>query len=208
MKTTCLFTISAPSGAGKTSLVKALLAKKPTELAVSVSHTTREIRPGEVNETDYHFVSINQFESMIQNNKFIEHAQVFDNSYGTTQRSVEDIINSGKHVILEIDWQGAKQVKQKMPDTVCIFILPPSRKTLEQRLVDRGTDDKPTIKRRMESADREMSRWNDAEYLVVNENFNQALYDLECIIHAQGMTKKRQILKNKLLIDSIQKEIV
>jgi guanylate kinase len=208
MNTACLFTISAPSGAGKTSLVKALLAKKPTELAVSVSHTTREIRPGEVNTADYHFVLINQFESMIENDEFIEHAQVFDNSYGTAQRSVEGILESGKHVILEIDWQGARQVKQKIPDTVCIFILPPSRETLEQRLVDRGTDDETTIQRRMESADREMSRWNDAEYLVVNEDFNQALYDLECIIHAQGMTKERQILKNKRLIASIPKEMV
>jgi len=208
MNTACLFTISAPSGAGKTSLVKALLAKKPTELAVSVSHTTRAIRPGEVNTADYHFVRINQFESMIENDEFIEHAQVFDNSYGTAQRSVEGILESGKHVILEIDWQGARQVKQKMPDTVCIFILPPSRETLEQRLIDRGTDDETTIKRRMESSDREMSRWNDAEYLVVNEDFNQALYDLECIIHAQGMTKERQILKNKRLIASIPKEMV
>ncbi|MFT5549148.1 MAG: guanylate kinase [Candidatus Azotimanducaceae bacterium] len=208
MNTACLFTISAPSGAGKTSLVKALLAKKPMELAVSVSHTTRAIRPGEANTVDYHFVPINQFESMIKNDEFIEHAQVFDNSYGTAQRSVEGILESGKHVILEIDWQGARQVKQKMPDTVCIFILPPSRETLEQRLIDRGTDDETTIKRRMESSDREMSRWNDAEYLVVNEDFNQALYDLECIIHAQGMTKERQILKNKRLIASIPKEMV
>jgi guanylate kinase len=208
MNTACLFTISAPSGAGKTSLVKALLAKKTTELAVSVSHTTRDIRPGEVNGVDYHFVSLNQFESMIQNDEFIEHARVFDNLYGTAQQSVEGILDSGKHVILEIDWQGARQVKQKMPETVCIFILPPSREALEQRLVDRDTDDQTTIKRRMKSADREMSRWNDAEYLVVNEVFDQALYDLECIIHAQGMTKQRQIQKNKALIASIPKEMV
>jgi guanylate kinase len=208
MNTACLFTISAPSGAGKTSLVKALLAKKPMELAVSVSHTTRDIRPGEVNGGDYHFASLNKFESMIQNDEFIEHARVFDNLYGTAQQSVEGILYSGKHVILEIDWQGARQVKQKMPETVCIFILPPSREALEQRLVDRGTDDQTTIKRRMKSADREMSRWNDAEYLVVNEDFDQALYDLECIIHAQGMTKQRQILKNKVLIASIPKEMV
>jgi guanylate kinase len=208
MNTACLFTISAPSGAGKTSLVKALLAKKPMELAVSVSHTTRDIRPGEASGGDYHFVCLNQFESMIQNDEFIEHAQVFDNLYGTAQQSVEGILDSGKHVILEIDWQGARQVKHKLPETVCIFILPPSREALEQRLVDRGTDDQTTIKRRMKSADREMSRWNDAEYLVVNEDFDQALYDLECIIHAQGMTKQRQILKNKTLIASIPKEMV
>jgi guanylate kinase len=208
MNTACLFTISAPSGAGKTSLVKALLAKKPMELAVSVSHTTRDIRPGEASGGDYHFVCLNQFELMIQNDEFIEHAQVFDNLYGTAQRSVEGILDSGKHVILEIDWQGARQVKQKLPETICIFILPPSREALEQRLIDRDTDDQTTIKRRMKSADREMSRWNDAEYLVVNEDFDQALYDLECIIHAQGMTKQRQILKNKALIASIPKEMV
>jgi guanylate kinase len=208
MNTACLFTISAPSGAGKTSLVKALLAKKPTELAVSVSHSTRDIRPGEKNGADYHFVTSDQFETMIKSNEFIEHAQVFDNLYGTARNSVEGILDSGKHVILEIDWQGARQVKQKMPDTVCIFILPPSREALEQRLVDRGTDDKATINRRMKSADREMSHWNDTEYLVVNEDFHQALYDLECIIHAQGMVTDRQILKNSALIASIPKEMV
>ena len=208
MNTACLFTISAPSGAGKTSLVKALLAKKPTELAVSVSHSTRGIRPGEKNGADYHFVSLDHFKAMIGNHEFLEHARVFDNLYGTARSSVEGILDSGKHVILEIDWQGARQVKQKIPNTVCIFILPPSREALEQRLVDRGTDDKATIKRRMESADREVSHWNDAEYLVVNEDFDQALYDLECIIHAQGMTKRRQMLKNSALIASIPKEMV
>ena len=208
MNTACLFTISAPSGAGKTSLVKALLAKKPAELAVSVSHSTRGIRPSEINGADYHFVSLDRFESMIDDQEFIEHARVFDNLYGTARSSVEGILDSGKHVILEIDWQGALQVKQKIPGTVCIFILPPSREALEQRLVERDTDNKATIERRMESADREMSHWNDAEYLVVNEDFEQALYDLECIIHAQGMTKNRQILKNSALIASIPKEMV
>lgn len=205
MNIACLFTISAPSGAGKTSLVKALLAKKPAELAVSVSHSTRTMRPGETDGVDYHFVSLAQFEAMVSNGEFIEHAKVFGNLYGTALSSVEAILNSGKHVILEIDWQGARQVKQKMPETVCIFILPPSRQALEQRLVDRGTDDEATIKRRMEAADREMSHWNDAEYLIVNEDFNQALYDLECVIHAQDMILGRQILKNKALIASIPK---
>ncbi|MFT5656872.1 MAG: guanylate kinase [Gammaproteobacteria bacterium] len=208
MNTACLFTISAPSGAGKTSLVKALLAKKPDQLAVCVSHTTRAIRPGETNGVDYHFVSLEQFEKMISNGEFVEHAKVFGNSYGTAFSSIAGILDSGKHVILEIDWQGARQVKQKMPQTVCIFILPPSRQALEQRLIERGTDDETTIKRRMESADREMSHWNDAEYLIVNEDFNQALYDLECIIHTQGMTLSRQIVKNKQLIASIPKEMV
>ena len=140
MNTTCLFTISAPSGAGKTSLVRALIDKKPISLSVSVSHTTRVIRPGEIDGVDYHFVSTETFERMVNQNEFLEHAWVFGNHYGTARASVEELLESGKHVILEIDWQGAAQVKQEMPDTICIYILPPSRAALEQRLVDRATD--------------------------------------------------------------------
>ncbi|MEE8365411.1 MAG: guanylate kinase [Gammaproteobacteria bacterium] len=207
MNTACLFTISAPSGAGKTSLVRALLDKKSESLAVSVSHATRSIRPGETDGVDYHFVSLDTFEQMVNNDEFLEHAWVFDNHYGTARSPVEGLLGSGKHVILEIDWQGARQVKQKRPDTVCIYILPPSREVLEQRLIDRATDDRHTIERRMLAADREMSHYNDAEYLVINENFDQALYDLECIIHAQGMTRDRQISKNQALVDSIPEEM-
>ena len=203
MNTACLFTISAPSGAGKTSLIKALLKKKPDSMVVSVSHSTRTKRQGEVDGVDYHFVDVDHFKTMVENDEFLEHAQVFDNHYGTAQASVEKLLESGRHVILELDWQGARQVKQKMPETVCIYILPPSRETLEQRLTDRATDDRSTIERRMMDADREMSHYNDAEYLVINENFEQALYDLECIIHSQGMTLSRQKAKNKALIDSI-----
>ena len=208
MNTACLFTISAPSGAGKTSLIKALLAKKPDSMIVSVSHSTRSKRPGETDGVDYHFVDIAKFEAMVANDEFLEHARVFDNYYGTARQSVENLLESGRHVILEIDWQGARQVKQKMPETVAIYILPPSRAALEQRLTDRATDDQNTINRRMQDADREMSHYNDAEYLVINEDFNQALYDLECIIHSQGMTLERQKAKNKALIDSIPEEMV
>ena len=208
MNTACLFTISAPSGAGKTSLIKALLAKKPGSMVVSVSHSTRSKRPGEVDGVDYHFVDVDRFETMVVRDEFIEHAKVFDNYYGTARESVESLLESGRHVILEIDWQGARQVKQKMPDTVAIYILPPSRSALEQRLTDRATDDSNTIARRMMDADREMSHYNDAEYLVINEDFEQALYDLECIIHSQGMTLERQKTKNKALIDSIPEEMV
>jgi len=203
MNTACLFTISAPSGAGKTSLIKALLKKKPDAMVVSVSHSTRTKRPGEVDGVDYHFVDVEQFQSMVGQDEFLEHAQVFDNHYGTARASVEDLLESGRHVILEIDWQGARQVKEKMPETVCVYILPPSREALEQRLTDRATDDRSTIERRMQDADREMSHYNDAEYLVINEDFEQALYDLECIIHSQGTTLSRQKAKNKALIDSI-----
>ena len=208
MNTACLFTISAPSGAGKTSLIKALLAKKPDTMVVSVSHSTRAMRPGEINGSDYHFVDIDLFERMVAEEAFLEHARVFDNYYGTAQESVEKLLESGRHVILEIDWQGARQVKQKMPETIGVFILPPSREALEQRLTGRGTDDQSTIERRMQAADRELSHYNDAEYLVINEDFDQALYDLECIIHSQGMTLARQKAKNKPLIDSISKEMV
>ena len=182
MKTACLFTISAPSGAGKTSLVRALLDRRAASVAVCVSHTTRPMRPGDVD------------------------GSVFDNLYGTARASAEQLLASGKHVILEIDWQGARQVKAKMPDTVGIFILPPSREVLEQRLRDRATDDEDTIERRMRAADREMSHFNDAEYLVVNDGFEQALDDLDAIIHAQGLTLARQKLKHGALVKSIPPE--
>ena len=207
MNTACLFTISAPSGAGKTSLVKALLEKRAESIAVCVSHSTRAIRPGEVDGQAYHFVSLEAFDQMIANDEFLEHARVFDNCYGTARASVDALLASGRHVILEIDWQGARQVKEKIPETVSIFILPPSREVLERRLRDRGTDDEATIARRMRDADREMSHYHDAEYLVINDEFEQALFDLDAIIHTQGLTLARQKLKNKGLVDSIPPEI-
>jgi len=207
VSTACLFTISAPSGAGKTSLVKALLEKRAESVTVCVSHSTRAIRPGEVDGEAYHFVSLERFKQMVGDDEFLEHAQVFDNFYGTARSSVEKLLASGKHVILEIDWQGARQVKAKMPETVSIYILPPSREELEQRLRARGTDDETVIERRMRDADREMSHYHDAEYLVINDNFEQALFDLEAIIHTQGLTLARQKLKNEALVDSIPAEM-
>lgn len=203
MSTACLFTISAPSGAGKTSLVKALLERRAEAVAVCVSHTTRPMRPGDVDGGDYHFVDSETFVKMVENDEFLEHAKVFDNLYGTARASVESLLGGGKNVILEIDWQGARQVKAKMPETVAIFILPPSRAELEQRLRDRGTDNEATIARRMRDADREMSHHDDAEYLVINDNFDRALFDLEAIVHTQGLTLERQKLKNRALIESI-----
>jgi guanylate kinase len=206
VNTACLFTISAPSGAGKTSLVKALLEKRADSVAVSVSHSTRRKRPGEVDGKAYHFVSMDRFRQMVKAGEFLEHARVFDNCYGTARASVEALLASGKHVILEIDWQGARQVKAKLPDTVAIFILPPSRELLEQRLRARATDDDETIARRMRDADREMSHYHDAEYLVINDDFEQALFDLDAIVHSQGLTLARQSLKYSALIDSIPPE--
>jgi len=207
MKSRCLFTISAPSGAGKTSLVKALLQKRQ-DIAVCVSHATRSRRPGEEDGKDYHFVSVDAFEKMIIEDVFLEHARVFDNYYGTSLQGVDDLLNQDKDVILEIDWQGALQIKQKIPDTVAIFILPPSREALRQRLTDRATDDAGIIERRMADADREMSHYSDAEYLVINDDFNQALNDLECIIHCESLKVGRQNIKNLDLIDSIVQETV
>ena len=207
MNNACLFTISAPSGAGKTSLVKALTERKQSSIGVSISHTTREIRSGEADGVDYHFVSEDEFQQMIADDQFLEHARVFDHSYGTARASVEAILNNDKHVILEIDWQGARQVKQKKPDTVCIYILPPSREVLEQRLIDRATDDRKTIESRMMQADREMSHYGDAEFIVVNVDFERALHDLESIIQAQCLALSRQKAKYKHLFDSIPEEI-
>ena len=206
MSTACLFTISAPSGAGKTSLVRALLEKRAGNVAVCVSHTTRPMRPGDVDGSDYHFVDRQTFDRMIAAGEFLEHARVFDNFYGTARASAEALLASGKHVILEIDWQGARQVKREMPDTVGIFILPPSRAALERRLRARGTDDEATIERRMRDADREMSHYQDAEYLVVNDDFEQALFDLDAIVHAQGLTLERQKRKHGALVESIPPE--
>lgn len=207
MRTACLFTISAPSGAGKTSLVKALLKERADSVAVCVSHSTRAIRQGEIDGEAYHFVSLERFNRMVEDGEFLEYAQVFDNFYGTARSSVEKLLIGGKHVILEIDWQGARQVKAKMPETVSIFILPPSREVLEQRLRDRGTDDETIIARRMRDADREMSHYHDAEYLVINDSFDAALFDLTAIIHTQGLTLQRQKLKNEALVDSIPAEM-
>lgn len=203
MKSSCLFTLSAPSGAGKTSLVKALL-EKTEEVTVCVSHATRAMRPGEVDGRDYHFISVETFEQMVDNDEFLEHAKVFDNYYGTSQQEVEALLAQGSNVILEIDWQGARQVKQKLPDTVAIFILPPSREVLKQRLTGRGTDDDSVIERRMRDADNEMSHYNDAEYLIINDDFSKALYDLESVIHSQTLTLERQKMHHGELIASIE----
>ena len=203
MTTACLFTISAPSGAGKTSLVKALLERRADSVAVCVSHTTRPMRPGDVDGGDYHFVTRESFEKMIGNDEFLEYARVFDNWYGTARDSVNRLLDSGRDVILEIDWQGARQVKTRLPGTVCIFILPPSRAELERRLRSRATDDEAIIARRMADADREMSHYQDAEYLVINEDFQQALEDLDAIVRAQGLTLARQMTRHKALVESI-----
>lgn len=178
-----LFIISAPSGAGKTSLVKALRESLP-DLAVSVSHTTRAQRPGELDGRDYFFVQQTDFESMIAAGEFIEHANVFDNWYGTSRKSIESLLLSGSDVILEIDWQGARQVRALMPQSRSIFILPPSLGELELRLSRRGQDEANTIARRMRDAISEMSHYAEYDYVVINDAFEDAIADMVAIIRA------------------------
>ena len=176
-----LFIIAAPSGCGKTSLVEALI-KKTKNLCVSVSHTTRPPRPDEVNGINYYFVSINEFEEMIKNNAFVEHATVFDNHYGSSTKLIREKLDEGIDVILEIDWQGARQVKENMPNAISIFILPPSNEALLGRLQQRAQDNDETINKRMSDAQNQMQHFNEFDYLVINEDFNSALNDLNLII--------------------------
>jgi len=176
-----LFIIAAPSGCGKTSLVEALI-KKTKNLCVSVSHTTRPPRPDEVNGINYYFISINEFEEMIKNNAFVEHATVFDNHYGSSTKLIREKLDEGVDVILEIDWQGARQVKENMPNAISIFILPPSNEALLGRLKQRAQDDEITINKRMSDAQNQMQHFNEFDYLVINDDFNSALNDLNLII--------------------------
>ena len=203
MNTSCLFTVSAPSGAGKTSLLKAVLEKHPNKITLSTSHATRDMRPGEVNGSDYHFVDIPTFEKKVSDGEFLEHAKVFDNYYGTSKEAVENLLEQDMNVILEIDWQGAEQVKKKMPDTISVFILPPSRETLKQRLSDRGQDNDEIINRRMDEADSEMSHFDKADYLIINDDFEQALEELSHILLSQSLTLERQKLRNQSLLSEM-----
>jgi len=180
-----LFVIAAPSGAGKTSLVKALLARKP-ELRVSVSHTTRAKRATEEHGREYYFVTVPEFRERVARDEFLEHAQVFDNYYGTGRKPVDDQLAQGRNVILEIDWQGARLVRAAMPECSSIFILPPSRRALEERLRNRQTDSDDVINRRLRDAVGDMSHWNEFDYVVVNDDFERAVADLGRIVEGQG----------------------
>lgn len=186
-----LYIISAPSGAGKTSLVKKLITTVGN-LIVSVSHTTRQSREGEKHGKDYFFVSVDDFYAMQANNAFLESAQVFDNFYGTAQQTVEENLAQGHDVILEIDWQGAQQVRQRLPNSYSIFILPPSTAVLRERLEKRGKDSADIIERRMRDAVAEMSHYSEFDYVVVNDNFNVALHALSSIIIANRLQQPRQ----------------
>ena len=185
-----LYVIAAPSGAGKTSLMRALLERRPS-LAFSVSCTTRPPRSHELEGRDYHFVDRTEFERLVKAGEFIEHADVFGNLYGTRRAAVEATLAAGRDLILEIDWQGANQVRQRLPEAIQIFILPPSRVELEARLRKRGTDSPEAIVRRLAESVSEMSHWREFDYVVVNRSFDQALTELEAIFDGRGETSRQ-----------------
>ncbi len=187
-----LFIISAPSGAGKSSLISALLERfnLDDKLRLSVSHTTRAIRPGEVDHVSYHFVSQEEFDTLVARNAFYEYAKVFENSYGTSREIVEQWLNEGHDVLLDIDWQGARQIRKQTPDAQGIFIIPPSLEELERRLVNRGTDSAETIQKRMLKATNEISHADEYEHIIINDNFEQSLLTLRSIILANRATRK------------------
>jgi guanylate kinase len=180
-----LYVIAAPSGAGKTSLVKALIEREP-RMRFSVSYTTRPPRPAEIEGLDYHFVSKARFEEMVARDEFLEHARVFDNFYGTALRTVEAALNDGQLLLLEIDWQGARQVRARLPAARSIFILPPTRTALEQRLRARSTDSEAVIQRRLSDAANDLAHWPEFDYVVVNDQFERALGDLLAIVQERG----------------------
>ena len=195
-----IFIIAAPSGCGKTSLVKALI-ENSDNLSVSVSHTTRKARKGEIDGENYHFISKETFEKMINNKEFVEYAEVFGNMYGTTKKNIKEKLDSNIDIILEIDWQGARQVRQNISNVVSIFILPPSKKALLERLTTRGQDNQITISKRMQNSEREMSHFNEFNYLIINDQFDSALINLKAIIKDFGNNIKNieLLLENQLL---------
>jgi guanylate kinase len=198
-----LFIVAAPSGCGKTSLIKALLAKDKN-IKVSISHTTRNPRPKEVHGKHYYFISEEEFQAIHHRQEFIEQAKVFDYYYGTHQKSIKDLLLQSLDVILEIDWQGARQVKKDFPNALSIFILPPSTANLKKRLIERGQDNPATIQRRMQSAKTEMQHYDEFDYLIINDNFDIALQDLTHIICSQRLKltnqseQQQQLIKNLL----------
>ena len=206
MYTGTLFIISAPSGAGKSSLINAYLEHNHSGFAqVSISYTTRDPRPGEEHGKHYYFIDHQQFETLITQDAFVEHAKVFDNYYGTSKASIEESLHNGINVFLDIDWQGAQQVREKIPSAKSIFILPPSLAELENRLFKRGQDSEETIQKRMQKAKSEISHFAEYDYLIINEHFTESLQQLSSIILAESLQTAKQQLKNKQLIKQLLK---
>lgn len=197
-----LFVLSAPSGAGKTSLVKALL-ESTDNLSVSISHTTRAMRPGEQNGVNYHFVSVAEFHGMLDESDFLEHAEVFGNYYGTRRSVVEQTLRTGNDIILEIDWQGAQQIRRIFPEAISIFILPPSREALEARLRGRGQDADDVIQKRLSKAQEEMSHYVEYDFLVINDQFEAALRELQSIVVASRLKFLKQTQRHEALLQAL-----
>ncbi|KFD22335.1 MULTISPECIES: guanylate kinase [Tatumella] len=199
-----LYIVSAPSGAGKSSLIQALLKTQPLyDTQVSVSHTTRDIRPGEVAGEHYYFVSKDEFRTMIAENAFLEYAEVFGNYYGTSRQAIEQVLSTGVDVFLDIDWQGAQQIRHQMPEARSIFVLPPSKDELDRRLRGRGQDSEDIIEKRMAKAVDEMSHYAEYDYLIVNDDFDLALSDLKTIIRAERLRIRRQTARHDALISKL-----
>jgi guanylate kinase len=197
-----LYVIAAPSGAGKTSLVKRLL-ETTSDIVVSVSHTTRPPRYGEREGVDYHFVDLDTFQALVQEGVFLEYAQVFDHWYGTSGHALRERLRTGVDVILEIDWQGSRQVCVRMPETRTIFILPPSLEALRQRLTNRGQDSEAVIERRMADAISQMSHYREFAYIVINEDFNEALEALRAIFIGNRQLREVQVLRRSELLSAL-----
>ncbi|WP_338884070.1 guanylate kinase [Xenorhabdus sp. TH1] len=199
-----LYIVSAPSGAGKSSLIQALLKTQPLyDTQVSVSHTTRQARPGENHGEHYFFVTVDEFQNMINHDEFLEYACVFGNYYGTSRKVIEDTLASGVDVFLDIDWQGAQQIRQKMPIARSIFILPPSKEELLRRLRGRGQDSEEIIAKRMAQAVAEMEHYNEYDYVIINDDFNTALADLQSIIRTERLRLDRQTQRHDALISKL-----
>lgn len=198
-----LFIVSAPSGAGKTSLVQGLLAADKG-LRLSISYTTRPPRPGEVNGKDYHFVSRDTFEAMMQRGEFLESAEIYGNLYGTSQRWIAEETAAGKDIVLEIDWQGAAQVRKLFSQAVGIFILPPSLQVLEARLKGRGQDSAEVIQRRLRAAREEMGHVGEFSYVIINDRLEEALTDLVSIVRAERLKLDRQLHRHRKLLDQLK----
>ncbi len=202
-----LYIVSAPSGAGKSSLISALLEKNPTyAMKVSVSHTTRDSRPGEENGVHYNFVSKDQFKALIEEDAFLEYAEVFGNFYGTSRPWIEDNLDKGIDVFLDIDWQGARQIREQMPQARSIFILPPSRIELERRLNARGQDSEEVIAKRMSEARSEISHYNEYDYVVVNDDFDAAVMDMKAILRAERLRQDKQTEKHAVMLNGLLAE--
>jgi guanylate kinase len=199
-----LFIISAPSGAGKTSLVTALLKRNP-QIALSISFTTRAPRPGETNGKDYHFISREMFLEMAKEGDFLESAEVYGNLYGTSQNWINQQLAAGRDILLEIDWQGAAQVRRLMPHAISLFILPPSLSALEMRLTGRGQDSAETIARRLHAAQDDISHVAEFDYVIINDKLDEALRQFESIVIAVGLNLNSQLARHSALIDQLQK---